>query len=262
MLFYYRIFIIEGDIMARRMNEGPVQEKSQTEMSEVEALKEKIRLEKEQRKAEKLKRAEEERLKKEQEERELKEKQEKEFSDYIKGLFGEGFTDSEYEELAKRFNTLQQNYPLRTAMHVEALTTYIKYAFKRDKAIAEDDIESADKWGKLAAKQATDAKINPSQLSAADLSDGISNFGKLTEAVEREIDIIPILPKFATDPQDSLDFILWQFINYNRRLQNLPEVKYSEIYSFLDTNVKDYRKEYKFLVPFPKGDYEKDWGKN
>lgn len=248
--------------MARRIIDSLKQDNKEWKEISVDKFREKLISEKEKVKQEKAQKKEEERLKKEQEERELKEKQEKEFSDYIKGLFGEGFTDSEYEELAKRFNTLQQNYPLRTAMHIEALTTYIKYAFKRDKAIAEDDIESADKWGKLAAKQATDAKINPSQLSAADLSDGISNFGKLTEAVEREIDIIPILPKFATDPQDSLDFILWQFINYNRRLQNLPEVKYSEIYSFLDTNVKDYRKEYKFLVPFPKGDYEKDWGKN
>lgn len=248
--------------MARRITDSLKQDNKEWKEISVDKFREKLISEKEKVKQEKAQKKEEERLKKEQEERVLKEKQEKEFNDYIKGLFGEGFTDSEYEELAKRFNTLQQNYPLRTAMHIEALTTYIKYAFKRDKAIAEDDIESADKWGKLAAKQATDAKINPSQLSAADLSDGISNFGKLTEAVEREIDIIPILPKFATDPQDSLDFILWQFINYNRRLQNLPEVKYSEIYSFLDTNVKDYRKEYKFLVPFPKGDYEKDWGKN
>ena len=104
--------------MARRMNEGPVQERPQTEMSEMEALKEKIRLEKEQRKAEKLKKVEEERLKKEQEERKLKEEQEKEFHDYIKSLFGDGFTDSEYEELAKRFNTLQQVFASADLLYI------------------------------------------------------------------------------------------------------------------------------------------------
>lgn len=247
--------------MAKRITDSLKQDNKEWKEISVDKFREQLLSEKEKVKQEKAQKKEEERLKAELEEKALKDKNEKDFKNYIKSLFGEGFVESEYEELAKRFLSLQQNYPLRTAMHTEALTTYIKYAYKRDKAIAEDDIDSADKWGKLAAKQATDAKINPSQLSAADLSDGISNFGKLTEAIEKEIDIIPILPKFVTDPQDAIDFVLWQFINYNRRLQNLPEVKYSEIYSFLDTKVKDYRKEYKYLIPFPKGDYEEDWGK-
>lgn len=175
----------------------------------------------------------------------------------LKKLFGMGFTQPEYQEMNDRLLELANNYPMeRTAMHKEALVTYVKYAFKRDKAIAEDDIDAADKWGKLAAKQANDAKINPNQLSAADLSDGINNFSKISEAVEREQDIIPILPHFKQQPQDVVDYTLWQFVNYIRRLQNLPTVTYAEIYKFMDEMYEKNKGSLKFLKRESNGHYD------
>lgn len=176
--------------------------------------------------------------------------------DELKDLFGYGFTESEYREMYRKFISLQNNYPLRTEMHKEALITYVKYAFKRDKAIADDDMDAADKWGKLCAKQATDAKINPSQLSAADLSDGISNFSKIAEAVEREQDIIPILPKFKQQPQDVVDYTIWQYVNYIRRLQNMPEVKYADIYKFMDEMYEANKKTLPFIEKEKNGYYD------
>lgn len=176
--------------------------------------------------------------------------------DELKNLFGYGFTESEYREMYRKFISLQNNYPLRTEMHKEALITYVKYAFKRDKAIADDDMDAADKWGKLCAKQATDARINPSQLSAADLSDGISNFSKIAEAVEREQDIIPILPKFKQQPQDVVDYTIWQYINYIRRLQNMPEVKYADIYKFMDEMYEANKKTLPFIEKEKNGHYD------
>ena len=119
-------------------------------------------------------------------------------------LFGTGFSEVEYKKMYKRYELLQNNYPLRTEMHKEALATYTKYAFKRDQAIADDDVEAADKWGKLASKQATDAKINPSQLSAADLSDGMTCFSQVSATVEKAQDIIPLLNKFFMAFEKSL----------------------------------------------------------
>lgn len=176
--------------------------------------------------------------------------------DELKDLFGYGFTESEYREMYRKFISLQNNYPLKTEMHKEALITYVKYAFKRDKAIADDDMDAADKWGKLCAKQATDAKINPSQLSAADLSDGINNFSKLVEAVERTQDIIPILPKYKQAPLDMVDYTIWQYVNYVRRLQNLPTIKYDELYKFLEEKAKTDSKSYPFVQIPPNGHYD------
>lgn len=174
----------------------------------------------------------------------------------LKLLFGIGFSECEYREMYSKYVALQNNYPLRTEMHKEALITYVKYAYKRDKAIAEDDMEAADKWGKLAAKQATDAKINPSQLSAADLSDGISNFSKIAEAVEREQDIIPLLPHFKQRPQDVVDYTLWQYVNYIRRLQNMPEIKYADLYKFVDEAYEKNKNDLPFLTKPVDGKYD------
>lgn len=179
--------------------------------------------------------------------------------EYLQELFGAGYTKSEYKQMYRRYKELENNYPVgRSAMHQEALVTYVKYAYKRDKAIAEDDIEAADKWGKLASKQATDAKINPSQLSAADLSDGITNFSKIAEAVEREQDIIPLLPTY-NQPNDKIDYAIWQMILYIRRLQNLPEVTYSEIYKFLIDKYEENKKKLPFkLQKFVDGHYDEE----
>ena len=179
--------------------------------------------------------------------------------EYLQELFGSGYTKSEYKQMYRRYKELENNYPVgRSAMHQEALVTYVKYAYKRDKAIAEDDIEAADKWGKLASKQATDAKINPSQLSAADLSDGITNFSKIAEAVEREQDIIPLLPTY-NEPNDKIDYAIWQIVLYIRRLQNLPEITYAELYRFLIDKYEENKKQLPFkLQKFVDGHYDEE----
>jgi len=214
--------------MAVRVSTNTNSQISQKAEVDIDALKEKAKAEKEKARLEKEKQEELLKIQKEQAER-----------DYIKSIFGEGFTDKEYAELGLRFRTMQNNYPLRTAMHIEALSTYIKYAFKRDKAIAEDDIESADKWGKLAAKQATDAKINPSQLSAADLSEGMTSFSQLSSMVEKAEDIIPLLPKFIAKPHDRVDYTIWQYVNYIRDLEGKSLIKYADLYKFLLARYKE-----------------------
>ncbi len=167
--------------------------------------------------------------------------------DELKDLFGYGFTEGEYREMYRKFISLQNNYPLRTEMHKEALITYVKYAFKRDKAIADDDMDAADKWGKLCAKQATDAKINPSQLSAADLSDGMTCFSQVSAAVERAQDIIPLLNKFIEKPQDRVDYTIWQYVNYCRHLEGKPLIQYRELYTFLKKRYEENKEKLSFI---------------
>lgn len=157
--------------------------------------------------------------------------------------WGFGYSDQELIMFEKKFNLLKDNYPLRTAMHIEALCTYVRYRVKEEIATASGNVGEAQKWGSLADKAAQSAKINPSQLSKADLSGGLNGFGEMARAVEKSKDIIEVLPKFKERPQDKVDFTLWCYVNYVRRLKNLPDATYKDIYRFLDDRKKEYSKE-------------------
>ena len=139
---------------------------------------------------------------------------------------------------------LKNNYKEKTNLHTEALLNYIRYRVKEEIATAKGDVKEAKEWGELANKAATSAKINPSQLSKADLSDGLSTFSELSQAVEKEVDIIPILPRFKYRPNDALDFNIWCYVNYIRDLGGLPPCNYEDVYSFYDRRKEDYIKQY------------------
>lgn len=154
--------------------------------------------------------------------------------------WGEGYLPNEYRSFERKYQMLKNNYQEKTAMHTEALLTYIRYQVKGELATAQGDIRAAKDWGSLAQKAAQDAKINPSQLSKSDLSDGLDTFGQLVRSVEQAVDIIHILPRFRERPQDKVDFTLWCYINYVRDLKGLPHATYDEIYSFYDQRKKDF----------------------
>lgn len=161
-------------------------------------------------------------------------------TDEIIDKWGYGYSDEEYYYFEKKYQLLKNNYQEKTAMHTEALLIYIRYRVKEELATARGDVKEAKEWGALAQKAAQDAKINPSQLSKADLSDGLDTFGQLVRSVEQAVDIIPILPKFKERPQDKVDFALWCYINYIRDLKGLPLAEYEEIYKFYEQRKKEY----------------------
>lgn len=154
--------------------------------------------------------------------------------------WGWGYTDEELLSFEKKYDLLKDNYPERTAMHTEALLNYIRYQVKAEIATSRGDVVSAQKWGALADKASIKAKINPSQLSKADLTGGLSGFGELVRAIEQAVDVIEVLPRFRERPQDKADFTLWCYINYIRRMKNLPDVEYKDIYAFYEERKKEY----------------------
>ena len=156
--------------------------------------------------------------------------------------WGFGYSDEEMYSFERKYDLLKNNYPEKTAMHTEALLTYIRYRVKEELATAKGDVSEAQKWGQLADKASERAKINPSQLSKADLTGGLNGFGELARAVERAKDIIEILPKFKEKPQDKVDFTLWCYINYIRRMKNLPDAEYKEIYNFYEERKEEYKR--------------------
>lgn len=162
--------------------------------------------------------------------------------EYLQGKWGFGYEKDELVSFEKKYLLLKNNYPEKTAMHTEALQTYIRYRVKEEMATAKGDFKEAKAWGDLASKAAQDAKINPSQLSRADLTDGLSTFGELIRAVEQAVDIIPILPQFKEKPQDKPDFTIWCYVNYIRDLKGLPMCEYKDIYQFYEERKKEYQK--------------------
>ncbi len=163
-------------------------------------------------------------------------------TDSIIEKWGFGYSNLEYTAFEKKYWLLKNNYPEKTAMHTEALLNYIRYRVKEEQSTALGEVKDAKDWGELANKAATAAKINPSQLSKSDLTDGLSTFGELVRATEQAVDIIEILPKFKQRPQDKVDFTLWCYINYVRDLKGLPPCTYQEIYEFYEERKREYSK--------------------
>ncbi|WP_310877152.1 hypothetical protein [Priestia megaterium] len=161
-------------------------------------------------------------------------------TDDLINKWGEGYDIDQLKAFERKYSLLKNNYQEKTAMHTEALLTYIRYRVKEEIATAQGDIKSAKDWGALAQKAAQDAKINPSQLSKSDLSDGLDTFGQLVRSVEQAKDIIPILPQFKERPQDKVDFALLCYINYVRDLKGLPLATYDEVYAFYEDRKKEY----------------------
>jgi hypothetical protein len=111
-------------------------------------------------------------------------------------------------------------------------------------ATAKKQVKEAKEWGALATKAAQDAKINPSQLTQADLQGGLNSFSEISLMAEQAVDIIKVLPEFKYRPIDAADFIIWCYINYERDAQGLPMVSYRDIWQFYDKRKKEYIDQY------------------
>lgn len=158
----------------------------------------------------------------------------------------------------RKYEFLKSNYNEKTSMHTEAIYRYVRYSVLEEIANEEGDGASAKTYNDLANKAATAAKINPSQLSKADLMDGLNSFSELSMAVEKAVDVVKILPKFKYRPSDALDFTIWCYVNYERNLNGLPEVDYEDVYAFYDRKVEEYVEQY----GDPNGLFENDTTKN
>lgn len=157
-----------------------------------------------------------------------------EVTNEIIALFGTGYTDEEYFHMWNKYQFLSANYTEQTNMHTEALVTYVRYKVKEEMAVAQGKATEAKTWGELAMKQAERAKINPNQFSKADLQGGLTTIGEIAQAVEQNVDIIPVLPQFKFRPNDAVDFCIWNYINYARDLEGKPLVEYEDVYKFYD----------------------------
>lgn len=167
-----------------------------------------------------------------------------EITDEIIELFGDGYTTTEYKKMYEKYEKLKLNYTLQTNLHQEALATYVRFKVKEEMATAAGNVDEAKKWYDAAQNAASNGKLTPKQLSAADLQKGVNSFSELTLAIEQATDVINILPKYKTQPHDAPDFNIYCYINYARKLKGLPTVEYKDIYKFYDDKMDEYLKQY------------------
>ena len=159
-------------------------------------------------------------------------------------LFGENYTKHEYQKMKNKYDKLKQSYIIQTNLHQEALATYVRFKVKEEDATAKGHVDEARKWYDAAQNAADKAKLSPKQLSESDLQKGLNSFSEISQALEQAVDIIEILPKFKNRPADSVDFTIWCYINYARKLKGLPTVDYSEVYRFYDDMKQEYLNQY------------------
>ena len=152
-------------------------------------------------------------------------------------LFGEGCTAQEYKVMNGYYETLKNDYPSITESQKKILLRYVRAAAREEIATNSGNTAEAEKWGKLS----SDAL---KQLNQSDLQGGISSFSEFFQKVERTKDVIRILPKYRYRPNDALDFVIWCFINYCRRLEGKTECTYEDVYKFYDEKVAEYIKQY------------------
>lgn len=163
-----------------------------------------------------------------------------EITDEIVELFGDGYSKSEYKKMYEKYEKLKLNYTLQTNLHQEALATYVRFKVKEELATAAGNVDEAKKWFDAAQNAANSGKLTPKALSAADLQKGMNSVSELIKAVEQATDVIKILPQFKYRPNDSPDFTIMCYVNYERELNGQPQVPYEEIYSFYDKKKKEY----------------------
>lgn len=158
----------------------------------------------------------------------------------IVALFGEGYSKEEYRKMFNKYEKLKLNYTLQTNLHQEALATYVRFKVKEEDATAKGDVTEAKKWYDAAQSAAENGKLTPKQLTKADLDSGVNSVSELTKALEQAVDVIKILPKFKYRPNDAVDFTIYCYIDYERKLNDQPSVPYEEVYAFYDKKKQEY----------------------
>ena len=151
----------------------------------------------------------------------------------LESKWGTGFSQQEYAQLEQEYEKLEKFLPKKTELHIEALKKYVIYSLKEKSALAKGDLKEVKEWNSLADKAADNAQLKIKQLSE-NFGAEVDGFAKLVETVEEYDSIIPTLPKARKMPYDDIDFIIWEIVNYIRRLEGKPETTYEEVYAFID----------------------------
>ena len=152
-------------------------------------------------------------------------------------LFGEGYTEVEYQQMQKTYNCAMQDYPNFTHAQIRLLLRYVRYDAKEHSAMMKNDPD-VDRWSKLASG-ALAQFVNACSKTNAD-----NSFSALMEKMKQAESMEDVLPQFKYRPNDAPDFIIWCYVNYCRRLEGKPEIDFEEIADYYDQAKADFIERY------------------
>ena len=140
---------------------------------------------------------------------------------------------------------VQGGYIIRSSMHDIAVRNYCTLQIKFNIAQEQDDFATMDKLKQPLRDARTDAKLNPSQLKAEDFSTGGANsFSEIARMVAKRDGFIPFPMKYYKQPQDALDFLMYELVNYDRHVLGMESVPYEEIYKHYIDRVNAFNEQY------------------
>ena len=155
------------------------------------------------------------------------------------------FSDSELIKFEQKYQTMSKSYQILSQMHEESLINVCRLEVFYATALKERNASEIKLFGDLLSKAKQEAKLNPNQLTKNDLSSsGANSFGEIARIVSQRDGILRLPMKYIKQPNDRIDIIIWDLINYNRALKGMKEVSYEEIYGFYLKRIEDFNEEF------------------
>ena len=140
---------------------------------------------------------------------------------------------------------VQGGYVILSAMHDLSVRNYCKLQVDWDIAQETRDYAAMAQLKQPLKDARTDAKLNPNQFKAADFQNsGANSFGEITRMVAKRDGFIPLPMKYFKQPNDQLDWLMLELVNYDRSVLGLPEVTYEEMYRHYIERIEKFNKEY------------------
>lgn len=155
------------------------------------------------------------------------------------------FSDAELIKFERKYQTMSKSYQILSQMHEESLINVCRLEVFYTTALKERNAGEIKLFGEQLAKAKQEAKLNPNQLSKNDLSStGANSFGEIVRLVSKRDGVCKLPLKFLHEPNDKIDYAIYQFISYERALHGLPEIPYDEIYKWYIDDIKEYEEKY------------------
>ncbi len=157
------------------------------------------------------------------------------------------FDSIDYLERCEKLYTeiVQGGYIILSAMHDLSVRNYCKLQVDWDIAQENKDYVAMNQLKQPLKDARTDAKLNPSQFKATDFQNsGANSFGEINRMVCKRDGFLPLPMKYFKQPNDQIDWLIVELINYDRHVLGLEEITYEEAYQYYIDRVEKFNKEY------------------
>ena len=164
----------------------------------------------------------------------------------LKAKWG-NFDSLDYLERCERLyiEIVQGGYVIASSMHDLSVRNYCKLQVDWDIAQETKDYNAMRELKQPLKDARTDAKLNPSQFKAGDFQNGGANsFGEITRMVAKRDGFIPLPMKYFKQPNDQLDWMMLELVNYDRSVLGLPECEYQDLYQYYIERIEKFNREY------------------